>query len=85
MPGGRIRVDDTNAEIELPPISGQLGAKGPLSTALAETLDELQKFDEGYYDAQELFDLVTNVCPQFAGGEQHDCHEFMRHFLENIK
>lgn len=76
---------DTNEEIELPPISGQLGERGPLTTALAETLDELQKFDEDYYDAQGLFDVVTNLCPQFADGEQHDCHEFMRHLLENIK
>lgn len=85
MPGGKIRVQNTDEEIELPPIDGQLGARGPLTIALAKALDELQKFDDGFYDAHELFDLVTNVCPQFAGGEQHDCHEFMRHLLENIK
>lgn len=85
LPGGKIRVEGANEEIVLPPISGKLGARGPLTTALAETLNALQKFDENYYNAQKLFDLVTNVCPQFAGGEQHDCHEFMRHLLENIK
>lgn len=78
-------MENTNEEIDLPPLSGRLGARGPMTSALAVTLDELQKFDAGYYDAQVLFDLVTNVCPQFAGGEQHDCHEFMRHLLENVK
>lgn len=80
-----VQLENSYEEIELPPISGRLGVRGPLTTALAETLEQLQKFDDGYYDAHELFDLVTNVCPQFAGGEQHDCHEFMRHLLENIK
>lgn len=78
-------MENSYEEIELPPISGRLGARGPLTVALAEALEELQKFDDDYYDADKLFGLVTNVCPQFAGGEQHDCHEFMRHLLENIK
>lgn len=85
LPGDTVRLDESDAEIELPPISGQLGAKGKLTTALAETLDELQKFDEGHYDAHKLFDAVTECSPQFADGKQHDCHEFMREFLEKIK
>lgn len=80
-----MRLQNTNDEVELPPISGRLGVRGPLSVTLADTLNELQKFDEVYFNPEALFDLVTCVCPQFAGGEQHDCHEFMRQLLDKIK
>lgn len=75
-------MDDTNEEF--PPISGKLDAKGPLTTALAETLDDLQK-DGDVYDPIILFQNVTQVCPQFDGGDQHDCHELLRQLLEKIK
>lgn len=85
LPGGKVRVENAYDEIELPPISGRMGARGPLSVTLADTLNELQKFDEGYFNPEALFDLVACVCRRYADREQHDCHEFMRDLLEEIK
>lgn len=84
MPGGKIKLKDSDEEIELPPISGNLKSWGPLTAALAEALEELQK-SGGVYNPRKLFSNLTNIWPQFDGGDQHDSHELLRHLLESVK
>lgn len=84
LSGGKIKLKDAEEEIELPPISGKLKAWGPLTAALAESLEELQK-SGGVYNPRKLFSNLTNIWPQFDGGDQHDSHELLRHLLESVK
>lgn len=83
LPDSRITIGGKS--YRLPPISVELAPKGLLTSALVETLNELQEFDREPYNPEVLFGIVTNLCPQFADSEQHDCHEFLRFLLENIK
>lgn len=82
LPGGKFTYKDE--EVELEPISGKLKPWGPLTSALAEALEELQS-GGGVYNPRKLFSALTKLLPQFSGGDQHDSHELLRHLLESVK
>lgn len=82
LPGGPFK--GINGQIELPQIKGTLPGWGTLTSALAETLEELQK-GGGVYSPRKLLSQLTIKWPQFSGGDQHDSHELLRHLLESVK
>lgn len=84
LPGGKHKFKDKEDEVELAPISGKLKSWGPLTITLAEALGELQS-GGGVYNPRKLFTALTKLVPQFAGGDQHDSHELLRHLLESVK
>lgn len=84
MPGGKFKYKDSDEEVNLEPISGKLKSWGPLTSALAEALEELQS-GGGVYNPRKLFSQFTKMFPQFGGGDQHDSHELLRHLLESVK
>lgn len=84
MPGGLTKLKDSDEDIELPPISGNLSTWGPLTAALADTLEELQQ-SGGVCNPRNLFSNLSKIWPQFDGGDQHDSHELLRHLLESVK
>lgn len=69
--------------MSLPPISGTLNRGGPLTSTLADALDEL-KSGGGVFTPGAIFDQFTSKWPQFAG-DQHDSHELLRHLLESVR
>ncbi|CAH2043184.1 unnamed protein product, partial [Iphiclides podalirius] len=88
LPGGKLKlkVDGDDAkEVELPPITGQLGEWGTLTRTLSETLAELQAGEGGVYTPRKLLLALVNKLPQFGGGDQHDAHELLRHLLEAVR
>lgn len=84
MPGGKYKFKDKDEEVELPPMSGKLKIWGPLTIALADALQELQS-GGGVFNPRKLFSSLTKLLPQFAGGDQHDSHELLRHLLESVR
>lgn len=83
LPGGTFKFDK-DGDVELPPIKGVLSSWGGLTSALAQTLEELQS-GGGVYNPSKLFDKLCAKCPQFCGGDQHDSHELLRHLLESVR
>lgn len=79
-----MKLKDEEDETDLHPISGTLSTWGPLTAALAETLEELQK-SGGVFNPRKIFSQLTTKWPQFDGGDQHDSHELLRHLLESVK
>lgn len=57
----------------------------PLTETLAMTLKELQSGRAEVFNPRMLFSRLTNKMPQFAGGDQHDSHELLRHLLEAVR
>lgn len=62
LPGGAFKYKDSDEEVELEPISGKLKSWGPLTSALAEALEELQS---GVYNPRKHFSQFTKMFPQF--------------------
>ncbi|KAG6462873.1 hypothetical protein O3G_MSEX013510 [Manduca sexta] len=88
LPGGKLKLrnnGDDGKEVDLPPITGQLGEWGTLTRTLAETLEELQAGEGGVYTPRKLLSSLVNKLPQFGGGDQHDAHELLRHLLEAVR
>lgn len=56
-----------------------------LTRILAETLQELQSGRPEVYNPRMLLGRLTQRMPQFAGGQQHDSHELLRHLLEAVR
>ncbi|XP_075154530.1 ubiquitin specific protease 16/45 isoform X2 [Haematobia irritans] len=83
LPGGTFESKDDEV-LNLPPIKGTLSAWGGLTSALAQTLEELQS-GGGVFNPGKLFDKLCAKCPQFQGGDQHDSHELLRHLLESVR
>lgn len=83
LPGGSMKMGDD--EIELPNIKGTLKEWGQFTQTLAETLEELQTKSGGVYTPRNLLRQFTTKWPQFAGGDQHDSHEALRHLLESVR
>lgn len=84
LPGGKMKISD-DEEIEVPKIKGELQGWGTFTQTLAETLEELQTKSGGVYNPRHLLKQFTNKWPQFAGGDQHDSHEALRHLLESVR
>lgn len=84
LPGGTMKLKDSEEEIQLEPISGKLKLPCPLANTLGEALNELQS-GGGVYNPRKLFSKLTNAYPQFGGGDQHDSHELLRHLLEGVR
>lgn len=84
LPGGTIKVPDGDV-IEAQKIKGELASWGSFTQALAETLEELQTKSGGVFTPQKLLRQFTQKWPQFAGGDQHDSHEALRHLLESVR
>lgn len=84
LPGGKIAISK-DEEIEVPKIKGQLKEWGPFTAVLAGTLEELQTKSGGVYNPSTLLRQFTLKWPQFAGGDQHDSHEALRHLLESVR
>lgn len=83
LPGGVLKAD--GEEIELPNIKGELKEWGQFTESLAEALEELQTKSGGVYTPRTLLKQFTAKWPQFAGGDQHDSHEALRHLLESVR
>lgn len=83
LPGGPFKLKD-GSETDLIPISGEMSAWGNLTESLAETLTELQA-GGGVFSPSKLLRHLTSKWPQFAGAEQHDSHELLRHLLESVR
>lgn len=83
LPGGPLKLKDGTVT-DLSPISGELNSWGPFTQVLAETLSELQS-GGGVFSPMKLFQQLTNKWPQFAGMDQHDSHELLRHLLESVR
>uniref|UniRef100_T1PDR8 ubiquitinyl hydrolase 1 n=2 Tax=Musca domestica TaxID=7370 RepID=T1PDR8_MUSDO len=83
LPGGTFDTKDDEV-LKLPPIKGTLSAWGGLTSALANTLEELQS-GGGVFNPSKLFAKLCAKCPQFEGGDQHDSHELLRHLLESVR
>ncbi|XP_055910478.1 ubiquitin carboxyl-terminal hydrolase 16 isoform X2 [Eupeodes corollae] len=83
LPGGSFKFNK-DEDVELPPIKGTLNSWGGLTSALAQTLEELQS-GGGVFNPCKLFDKLCAKCPQFCGGDQHDSHELLRHLLESVR
>ncbi|KAG5681531.1 hypothetical protein PVAND_010955 [Polypedilum vanderplanki] len=83
LPGGKceIRKDEY---IELNPVKGELTEAGVFTKTLHNTLDQLQR-SGGVFTPRELLSQFTSKWPQFAGGDQHDSHEALRHLLESVR
>lgn len=64
---------------------GTLEEWRPLTRILAETLRELQSGRKEVYVPRLLLSRLTQRMPQFAGGDQHDAHELLRHLLEAVR
>lgn len=79
LPGGKVE------EMDLPKIKGQLSEWGAFTAALAETLEELQTKSGGVFTPRSILKQFTTKWPQFAGGDQHDSHEALRHLLESVR
>lgn len=84
LPGGKMKLND-DEEIEVPKIKGELQGWGLFTQTLAETLEELQTKSGGVYNPSNLLKQFTSKWPQFAGGDQHDSHEALRHLLESVR
>ncbi|XP_013140843.1 PREDICTED: ubiquitin carboxyl-terminal hydrolase 45 isoform X2 [Papilio polytes] len=88
LPGGKLKLKidgDDVKEVELPPITGQLGEWGTLTRTLSETLGDLKAGEGGVYTPRKLLSALVNKLPQFGGGDQHDAHELLRHLLEAVR
>lgn len=83
LPGGKLKIGDE--EVELPKISGELKEWGSFTRVLAETIEEMQTKSGGVTTPRELLRQFTSKWPQFAGGDQHDAHEALRHLLESVR
>lgn len=84
LPGGLLKLPDGTEE-NIEPISGTLKEWRPLTEAFAETLSELQSGASGVFSPSKLLKLLTSKWPQFAGADQHDSHELLRHLLEGVR
>lgn len=84
LPGGIIKLSDSE-EIEVPKIKGQLKEWGLFTQTLADALEELQTKSGGVFTPRPVLKQFTSKWPQFAGGDQHDSHEALRHLLESVR
>ncbi|XP_065084616.1 ubiquitin carboxyl-terminal hydrolase 16/45 [Ochlerotatus camptorhynchus] len=82
LPGGLLKHKD-GSETELRPINSELDVWGSLTESLAYTLTELQS-EGGVFSPSNLLRQLTAKWPQFAGAEQHDSHELLRHLLVSV-
>lgn len=83
LPGGELKLND-NETIELGAIKGELGEIGPVTKALYNTLDQMQR-SGGVFTPRELLSQFVSKWPTFGGGDQHDSHEALKHLLESVK
>lgn len=83
LPGGLLKFKD-GSETKLAPITGELNEWGNLTKTLADTLTELQS-GGGVFSPSHLLEQLILKWPQFAGSEQHDSHELLRHLLESVR
>jgi ubiquitin carboxyl-terminal hydrolase 16/45 len=85
LPGGKLEIKK-GEEIDLKPIRGTLQpGDGNFTEVLARTLEELQTKSGGVFTPKDLLRQFTQKWPQFAGGDQHDSHEALRHLLESVR
>ncbi|XP_063244272.1 ubiquitin carboxyl-terminal hydrolase 16/45 [Bacillus rossius redtenbacheri] len=70
---------------DLPPLGGELGRWGALTETLADALEELRSDRAEVFVPRKLLSKLTQRWPQFAGGDQHDSHELLRHMLEGVR
>ncbi|KAJ8894017.1 hypothetical protein PR048_006627 [Dryococelus australis] len=68
-----------------PPLNGELSRWGALAETLADTLEELRSNRAEVFVPRKLLSKLTLRWPQFAGGDQHDSHELLRHMLEGVR
>lgn len=84
LPGGKMKMEN-GEEVFLKPINGELNSWGNLTAELADTLEQLQSVNGGVFTPNKLLKQLTAKWPQFAGGDQHDSHELLRHLLESVR
>lgn len=84
LPGGKMSISK-DEEVELPKVKDQLTKWGSFTQSLAETIEELQTRSGGVFTPSSLLKQFTTKWTQFAGGDQHDSHEALRHLLESVR
>lgn len=84
LPGGKMELKDKQ-EKELNPIRGTLKGGAEFIQVLTKALEELQTKSGGVFTPNQLLRQFTTKWPQFAGGDQHDSHEALRHLLESVR
>ena len=84
LPGGPMTVNKED-DVELPRIKGNLSKIGTFTESLADAIEELQTRSGGVFTPSKLLKQFTSKWPQFAGGDQHDSHEALRHLLESVR
>jgi len=91
LPGGKMKLKpegkDEEEEIVLDQIKSELetASDSTVTSALTKTLDQLQNTSGGVFTPSDLLKQFTKKWPQFAGGDQHDSHEALRHLLESVR
>lgn len=83
LPGGAHPLLED--EEKLPPLEGDLCKWRELTELLVDTLHQLRSGRAEMLDPRQLLDKLSQRCPQFAGGDQHDAHELLRHLLEEVR
>lgn len=83
LPGGTFTLTE-GTDVDLEPITGELNSWGNLTSSLADAIEELN-LGGGVYTPKKLFNQLTTKWRQFAGGDQHDSHELLRHLLESVR
>ncbi|XP_049854422.1 ubiquitin carboxyl-terminal hydrolase 45 isoform X1 [Schistocerca gregaria] len=83
LPGGAHPLLEN--EEKLPPLEGDLCKWRELTELLVDILHQLRSGRVEILDPRQLLDKLSQRCPQFAGGDQHDAHELLRHLLEEVR
>ncbi|XP_017887845.1 ubiquitin carboxyl-terminal hydrolase 16 isoform X2 [Ceratina calcarata] len=83
LPGGKLKLPNSEEEIELPPIKGTLEGWGTFTSILSKVLIDMQNTDGSQpYRPSELLNSFKKKNMQCMDGGQHDSHELLRHLLE---
>lgn len=85
LPGGKLKFKESNDEMELEQLDGTLDKWRPLTSSLADALQELQSDRAEVHNPRLLLSRLVSHIPQFGGGDQHDSHELLRHLLEAVR
>lgn len=82
LPGGKLKLPNSEDEVELPPIKGTLEGWDTFTSILSKVLIDMQNTDSQPYRPSELLNSFKKKNMQCMDGGQHDSHELLRHLLE---
>ncbi|KAJ8673620.1 hypothetical protein QAD02_004882 [Eretmocerus hayati] len=85
LPGGKLKID-SNEEVELPPIEGQLDdSHFTFAPVLRQTLVDMQNSNGKTYRPSDLLNSLRKKSMQCTDGGQHDSHELLKLLLEAVR